>query len=539
MFNLIEAANQLKQLPDDALPQMMQGGDQSIPQYLVMSEIQRRKEMRNSPMMQPSKADRSTVADNMMQEGVAALPQLVDQEPPVQEFNEGGIVALDRYLSDREKDARNAWEDIKQRTRPVSKYFRDIPDHLNRATAPVRNILENNRQGMKRGLEYLQKNTGAGTMDDEIGRSQGALLEMVHGTPEEVAAAEAAYQNKRRGDTGPVDMTGFRTPPLVASQPAPQPAPVPVEEPVVREAPARVARSAPMPVAPMPEPEPMPEQLAGPEGSNEGLAALLGTGDKIEKPTPKSYKDFMPEIEANMPDEYTDIIKRLESKKGTVGQRRKDAMNLALISAGMGMLSSKSSNTMQGIGEGGMAGIAALQRGLADANQYEDSIEDQMIRAQQGKARHKGDIFKMAAGQAEDENRFAMQGYREDKNNERADKRLVYQEQAANKRAETQAERDARLYGYRRELTEYTQGKQDARSKASIAARGSKSGGSKTAKTTQGERDLQAVMEKYGLDRPDAIKKLAELKRKDENKPAFGGAYSPSQFTVTRRPAGQ
>ena len=74
-MNLIEQQNQLRGLPDDALPKQMQSG--SVPPFLVLSEINRRKTARERYEAQASKykAAQPTVAEELLG---AAAPRGLD-----------------------------------------------------------------------------------------------------------------------------------------------------------------------------------------------------------------------------------------------------------------------------------------------------------------------------------------------------------------------------------------------------------------------------------------------------------------------------
>lgn len=94
MLNLIQLQDRLKDLSDRQLAEQMQMG--SMPQYLVLSELQRRKKMRQDAQT-PNQAPQETVAEELgrdamqnaaMEHGVAALPV----EPPA--FASGGIVSF-------------------------------------------------------------------------------------------------------------------------------------------------------------------------------------------------------------------------------------------------------------------------------------------------------------------------------------------------------------------------------------------------------------------------------------------------------------
>src|SRR5690606_10966052 len=63
----------LRQMPDQYLMQEMQRPSGRVPQFLVMSELQRRKRLRQSAQGAQADGNPTTVAEDTMQ-GIAALP---------------------------------------------------------------------------------------------------------------------------------------------------------------------------------------------------------------------------------------------------------------------------------------------------------------------------------------------------------------------------------------------------------------------------------------------------------------------------------
>jgi hypothetical protein len=111
-MNILKLQDQLKGLPDNALIMHVQNPTGRVPTYLALSELQRRKEMRNS--YQANKPEEKTVADDLVAEatqpppppppqGVAGLPQAQPMmqamapppEMPVQQMAQGGLAELD------------------------------------------------------------------------------------------------------------------------------------------------------------------------------------------------------------------------------------------------------------------------------------------------------------------------------------------------------------------------------------------------------------------------------------------------------------
>jgi hypothetical protein len=95
MQNLIQLEDDVKGLPDQALQQLAQRPNPQLPQFLVVSEIQRRTDMRKrfeSRQPQPQ----GTVAQQIVapqQQGIGAMvppgqqpmPQRMPMQPPMQQ----------------------------------------------------------------------------------------------------------------------------------------------------------------------------------------------------------------------------------------------------------------------------------------------------------------------------------------------------------------------------------------------------------------------------------------------------------------------
>ena len=74
-MNIVKLQNELKNVPDQALIGYVQNPTGQVPSYLALSELQRRKEMRQN--YQANKPEDKTVAEELVQEtepGISALP---------------------------------------------------------------------------------------------------------------------------------------------------------------------------------------------------------------------------------------------------------------------------------------------------------------------------------------------------------------------------------------------------------------------------------------------------------------------------------
>lgn len=98
-MNLLKLQDQLKGMPDAYLTKMVQQPDGNIPQFLVLGELQRRKDMREGAAQAPE----SSVAEDMVQEGLGALqPQAAPEEAPMEgpEQIDQGIAAIPTQMQE-------------------------------------------------------------------------------------------------------------------------------------------------------------------------------------------------------------------------------------------------------------------------------------------------------------------------------------------------------------------------------------------------------------------------------------------------------
>ena len=111
MMNILEQEDIIKGLPDQVLMQEAQKPSGELPQFLVVSEIQRRSDMRKRYKADQGQMPQATVKEQVVQEGIMSamspqmamapqMPQRMPQMPPPQMMSEGGeATLLDRYYN--------------------------------------------------------------------------------------------------------------------------------------------------------------------------------------------------------------------------------------------------------------------------------------------------------------------------------------------------------------------------------------------------------------------------------------------------------
>jgi hypothetical protein len=97
-MNIIKLQNELKNVPDQALIGYVQNPTGQVPSYLALSELQRRKEMRDN--YKAAKPEKSTVAEDLAEpqpQGIAAIQQ--SAQAPVAEQGVAGLPVPDQMFS--------------------------------------------------------------------------------------------------------------------------------------------------------------------------------------------------------------------------------------------------------------------------------------------------------------------------------------------------------------------------------------------------------------------------------------------------------
>ena len=88
-MNIIQLEDNLKSLPDNSLQKEMTNPSGMFPQYLVMSEIQRRKEMREDYAGRMAAYEKTPPLPSMREEMLMGITQ---PQPPVQDSGIAGLL---------------------------------------------------------------------------------------------------------------------------------------------------------------------------------------------------------------------------------------------------------------------------------------------------------------------------------------------------------------------------------------------------------------------------------------------------------------
>lgn len=346
-MNIIEISNQLKDVPDQFLMKEVQAPSGAYPSYLVISELTRRKRMRESALKE---APQTTVAQDLADPGreqrQMAMAQAA-QQMAAPSLNAGLAAAPQAMESLAAQDAMG--------TTP--------PEMM----MPAQGMAAGGVVSFQTG-GYNEFSMGDGVyaeapdVSDEEKldylRSKGALgLAQVQDLNRGKVSLDALYREAYVPPSAPRPATPVAARPVAPSAPASAPA-APTAPPAAAPAipPFTMApyrpRDIPMPVLPT---EPTEQQL------NTAVASRQA-----------KYKEDVPFRLGYLEKEMSDRAKEMAG-------RRESNINEALIQAGLGIMGSKSPRFLQAVSEGGTAGLRAYQQGTKDIRASEDLLRQSKI----------------------------------------------------------------------------------------------------------------------------------------------------------------
>lgn len=392
-MNLIEIAEDLKDVPDQYLMQEIQQPTGNFPSYLVVSELSRRKRMREKVAKE---MPTQTVAEELatppqmpqgMPQGLMAMPQaqteLAAQDAmgttppemmmPTQQMAGGGMVSF----KDGGDVQRFQNQGLVEATSPFQRFIGYDPA----ATAQRReeNRLRNAIR-QKYGMASDVRGFFMAQTDEERAKAQDIMNRLNTMSLEELKALSGQTESP----TAPVT----QAPPTddrallnqadsdLRSQPGEPPPPA---EPTLRDQLSQVLSSGlPAPPAARYTPAGLPS-FASPEDISATRARKIA---EFEQAVPDRATAFYQE----------DIARRERDIEG----RRESNINEALIQAGLGIMGSKSPRFLGAVSEGGTAGLNALRQGRKDINQSEEALR--AARAKMIESQTLRDQGKFAAG---------------------------------------------------------------------------------------------------------------------------------------------
>jgi hypothetical protein len=369
-MNLIEIADDLKNLPDQYLMQEIQAPSGNFPTYLIVTELGRRKRMREKvakemptqtvaeELATPPQAPQMPQMGTMMpQAGLMGMPQaqteLAAQDAmgttppemmmPTQQMAGGGMVSFKQG-----GDVIHAANGL-----PMEQFEYFPRSSLDPYVAPG-TPLPNTVSGLRR----------LGEAFPTTGRLFGMGEDRLYIDP--VTQEPITYQEFLRK----YPQSGAETRRLqsAASMPAAV-APAAVAAPT-----AAPAGAAPAGVAP-----------AAPAGAPPAAPPVARAAPQFQPAViPEAMSDYarqtaraqgLSDYEQAVPDRITPFLQEAITKReGEIEGRRGSNINEALMQAGLAMMGSRSPYLLQGVSEGGLSGLKAYREGAKDLRQSEEAL---------------------------------------------------------------------------------------------------------------------------------------------------------------------
>jgi hypothetical protein len=377
-MDLLRVQDTLKNASDQQLMQMMQAPDSTAPSYLVLSEIRRRKDMRSKQV--PEEGSNRTVAEDLTapeDQGIRGM-QMPEQAPPamddqagIQAMREGGVVRMQAGGS----PAGFGVGDPVVFGRPLSSYSLSELERLTQGRAV-------------RGAAPLSSAGAVRRFDEETGESipsnqaiiQRRIAQLRSRTeqpfPEEESIREAL---------SPLESAGIRA---IAPQPAtvPQATEAPQPESALPMPPPETPAMPPLPAARqepgMPEGQNQPRSAGGPAQPRSGTAAPSEVAPSgAGAPTLASV---FRENEGLFSDGIAGLRERAREERVDPEARRNQAVNMALIEAGLRIASSRNPSLMGAIGEGALPAVQSYNQQLGQIRtEQREARRDELEMAKQ------------------------------------------------------------------------------------------------------------------------------------------------------------
>ena len=388
-MNLIELSNNLKDVPDQLLLKEVQEPTGAYPSYLVITEMTRRKRMRDSVMKQ---APETTVAEDLTQPSREQIMQAMAQmqqgqaqpmSQPPQSLNAGLMAAA----QPEELAAMDA------------------------NFAPQQAMAGGGLVAFGDGGSVPRFRTGGDLMTQQVMDEYG--LNPVELTASEQAAAdESAINSKRRADAQK-QLKQIKDQNLYSRPDAATQAKIAELEAQLKSAPAAVA-VAPLNAAKLKAgsnaldsylsgmkvkgdgstKNPFADGGGGGEGrrSKQSLNAAPAAVSEEQKQLNEltkgilAFKDLNPEQQAaaqargeaayqeKTPFRLGFLEESMKERQGDIDKMKDTAFNNMLMQAGAGIMKSRSPYFLTALGEGSEAGLAAYQQGVKDMRASKDAL---------------------------------------------------------------------------------------------------------------------------------------------------------------------
>ena len=398
-MNLIEVSEQLKDVPDQYLMREVQNPTGSYPAYLVISELSRRKRMRESAAKQPPT---TTVAEDLAQptvppaapmnrlnaglgaapaaaESLAAQDVMAQQEVPVGMAG-GGVVHAANGLP------MSSFPNVGTDVYPVN-FLASNPSYLPRLPETERAYYiskglpippelmteEEKAKASKPGFDFYYKAAGR-----EPPRFPGfSSKEPIPDITGSLMGAELGMDETQPIRSVPAKPAPRSTTPAAVAAPGTPAATTTTEKPAA------------------PKAAPYRDPYVG--LAEQSLSGFLSLRAPTEQELATSRAAGRTQYEQEVPYRLGFLEEEIAKRGRDVAGRRESNINEALIQAGLGIMGSKSPRFLQAVSEGGLSGLNAYRQGVKDIRAAEDSLLT--ARTESAKAQMLYDQNKMGAGE--------------------------------------------------------------------------------------------------------------------------------------------
>jgi hypothetical protein len=360
-MNLVQLSEQLKDVPDNFLMTEVQNPTGAYPAYLIVSEMTRRKRMReNAPKQEPQ----TTVAEDLMSGGIRAMqpqmPQQMPQQPGAAQAMASQMPMPQMPQSPQEPQMMAAGGLVAfEQGGPIraqTGLFVDPTQTVSEPGSPLRfKVRDYYKSGIYNEIDELEK---AGFTDAQISQMDPAQrTQTVQSIRQESMGVPSGAELEKR------------MAPAMA-----QPTPQPLVQP-------RGAGGGASKIPPPP---------AGPSTAAEAMR--LAT--EITTASPPTYDRAAEIIKlgAALPDTASQAMADYIGKQeGQMAGQRESNLNMALMQAGLGMMGSRARSGIQGVAEGGLEGLKSYRQGMSDIQKGEQQIELARMKMAEAKdARQRG-----------------------------------------------------------------------------------------------------------------------------------------------------
>lgn len=375
-MNLIEIAEQLKDVPDQYLLQEVQRPTGNYPSYLVVSELGRRKRMRESVAKE---MPRTTVTEDLTapqrQQAMAQMAQMLQPQDQNMIPQAGGLNALPQAQQDL------AAMDM------VSAQPQMAPEMASEVPAMAGGGMVSFRQGgdVIRAFDGLPSSMfpDSVTTEEDIEAFRPRGFGSIFGlAPEGLGSGNIDYQ---------LSQLGYPREQITSMDPA-------TKRYIVANAsttPSAVA-PAPRPVATTPTTPagaPSGTPSGAPAGQTRPSVPPLALRQTVARPSPLTDLDIqsartqrLSEFERAVPDTLSPLIaSQIQNREKDIAARRASNINEALMQAGLGIMASKSPRFLQAAGEGGTSGLNVFREGLKNIRQSQELNEAANIKMAEAK----------------------------------------------------------------------------------------------------------------------------------------------------------